>query len=157
MHDIKAIDRLNVEGFLQDAEKWRAAGKHVLITFDGLHITGAESFASSDEAFTKLHEVKANATESEHFKMLLPAHDGLPAHDLDVNGESSSATPAGGATLSEAEEKQMVEFANTRDEAERALCAAAREYTLAQAKCTVFADKLRQRVRDEHNQGQLFN
>lgn len=50
MHDLNTINRLNVQGFAADIERQRAAGKHVVVKHEGLHIVRAEPFDTSTEA-----------------------------------------------------------------------------------------------------------
>jgi hypothetical protein len=50
MHDLNTINRLNAETVGQTAQRERAAGKHVVVKFTGLHAVGYETYSTLDAA-----------------------------------------------------------------------------------------------------------
>ncbi len=166
MHDLPTIHKLNAERLLEGAERHRSEGKHVLVTYDGLHVTGFETFSDEGEAMAALQAAQAgaDAEPSKHFKMLLPARDGRPPMDIDsdrpqlLDGEPDDPALEKQAELTAEEEGQLTVAAQQRDRALVALQAAAFAYTKAQDECTALAEQLRARMEAQARelQPQLF-
>ena len=144
MHDLKTIDKINGGSFLTAAQKLRDEGRHVLVTYDGLHVTGFESFSDEQEAFDKLNKAQDAAGASEHFKMLLPAGNGEPAVDLDIDPNAPPDAPM--PQLSAEEESELDDAVIARDKAQELLNEAATGFALAQARCRVLASELKKKM-----------
>ena len=162
MHDLKSIDKINGEAFLQTAEKLRSEGRHVLVTYDGLHVTGFESFSDEQEAFDKLNKAQDAAGASEHFKMLLPAGNGEPARDVETRrtGDDEIIARAEQPQLSAEEESELDDAVVARDKAQELLNEAATGFALAQARCRVLASELKKKMESRQldiRQLDLFN
>ncbi len=164
MHDLSTIQKLNVEAFLEGAEKARSEGKHVLVTYDGLHVTGFETFSDEGEAMAQLQNSQANADPSQRFTMLLPAVEGRPAVNIEfdrpqlLDGEPNDPAIEQQAELTPEEEGELSNAVMQRDRALNALQAAAFAFAKAQEKCTHLGEDLRARMeaRARELQPQLF-
>ena len=171
MHDLNTINKLNAQQFAEWAEGLRGEGKHVLVTYEGLHVVGLESFTDRDEAFAKLNEAQGAATAGQHFKMMLPAKDGQAAVDIEaarpqlLDGEpddpvlppTAGNTVEGQPELTEAELAELGMAADARDRALTALQAAALAFAKLQGECDVLAGKLRQKMEERGRQLNLIN
>lgn len=156
MHDLKNIHKLNVSAFLQAAENARTRdGKHVLVSYDGLTVTGYETFTSANELTDKLNTLQAAASASENFKVLLPDGndiaidrpqllDGEP--DDPVIGEGPADTP-GAPQLTSSEEAELDLAVQQRERAEHVLRAAALRFAQEQQNCETLAEKLKARLK----------
>ncbi len=165
MHDLSTIHKLNAEQFLESAEKARSGGKHVLVTYDGQHVTGFETFSNDADAMNALQNAQSAAGASNHFVILAPASEGQPAVDVHasrprlLDGEPDDPiVNEQQAELTAEEEGQLVVAAQQRDRALTALQAAAFAYTKAQDECTALAQTLRARIEKQARelQPQLF-
>lgn len=58
MNDLNTIGRLNAEAFADSIHRYRAAGRHVLALYEGLHLVSIETFTDSKSA-QAAHEAAA--------------------------------------------------------------------------------------------------
>lgn len=147
MHDTEIINRLNREAFLDAAEKARKDGKHVVVSYDGLHTTGYETFTQEVDAFTRMSALQADASPSHRFVMLLPSGIDIEA-ERPVQLLDGEAPTENQPELTAEEEGQLIEAANKRDRALTSLQAAAFEFAFSQQACTDLAEDLRKRMAD---------
>ena len=50
MHDLNTINRINYEAFAESIQKYRAAGRFVLVKYEGSHLVGIETFGDQHSA-----------------------------------------------------------------------------------------------------------
>lgn len=70
MHDLNTINRLNVEAHHAAIQRERAAGKHVVLTYAGLHLVSHQSFEIIEDA---LNAYKAPLASPDEHRSLLQA------------------------------------------------------------------------------------
>lgn len=70
MHDLNTINRLNVEAHHAAIQRERAAGKHVVLTYAGLHLVSHQSYDIIEDA---LNAYKAPLAAPDEHRSLLPA------------------------------------------------------------------------------------
>lgn len=69
MHDLNTINRLNVEAHHAAIQRERAAGKHVVVTYAGLHLVSHQSYDIIEDA---LNAYKAPLAAPDEHRSLLP-------------------------------------------------------------------------------------
>jgi hypothetical protein len=77
MNDLNTINRLNAEAFADSIHRHRAAGRHVLARYEGLHLVCIETF-SDGKAAQHAHELAATASTAGE-RTVLYAPTGFPA------------------------------------------------------------------------------
>jgi hypothetical protein len=156
VQDLETLHKLNVDAFLQAAENARTRdGKHVIVSYDGVTVTGYETFTDRDEAFGKLKELQAEADASEHFKLLLPDGNDIST-DRPQLLDNEPDDPVGMPQLTEEEDGALQVAVAQRDRCATALQAAAFAFAKAQDECTALAEKLRARLESELQQPKLL-
>lgn len=82
MHDLSTINRLNVEAHHAAIQRERAAGKHVVLTYAGLHLVSHRPFEIIEDA---VNAYKAPPASPDEHRSLLPA---LPAFHAAARDQS---------------------------------------------------------------------
>lgn len=95
MHDLNTINRLNAEAFSKAIDHFRAQGRWVLATYDGLHLLSIETFSTAESAAAALTRAHQTAGPSNHFKVLGP----VPAWTAAQRDQSEDRPTADPLTL----------------------------------------------------------